>query len=180
MRAKLTFTMLAVALCLGAAADNLAGIAVTHTPGNYTPGATVEIQVTITQATQDQLSALGLRETLPTGWSYAGKRAISGGLPAVSPDLNSTGTLEFAWIDVPSFPYTFAFSLNAPADATGDVSVTGQVEYRIAGPQQLSSPETYTVSQPSSGDTCDIGQQGFFGWLICVIVSFFRSLFGIG
>lgn len=180
MRAQLTAMALTIALCLGAAADNQAGLAVTHTPAEYTPGSTVEIQVTITKATQDQLSALGLRETLPAGWSYAGKRAISGSLPAIYPDPNATGVLEFAWIDIPTFPYTFAFSLNAPADASGDVSVTGQAEYRITGPQELSSPDTYTVSQPASGNTCDIGEQGFFGWLICIIVTFFRSLFGIG
>ena len=178
MRSYLSALLLALGLCLGASADNTAGVVVTHTAENYTPGATVEIQVTITKTGQDQLSALGLRETLPAGWSYASKREVSGGLPAVSPAANATGTLEFAWINVPTFPYTLAFSLNAPADASGSVNVTGQVEYRVTGPQELSSPDTYTVSQPSQG--CSIGEQGFFGWLICVIVTFFQSLFGIG
>ena len=67
-------------------------------------GAEVEVSVTIS-STCGQVTALGLRETIPTGWAYQG--FVSGDEPGLQSAIGATGTLEFAWLDIPVFPATF-------------------------------------------------------------------------
>ncbi len=104
--------------------------AVTH----YTPGEAMDVTITITAATPGDLRAMGLYQTLPTGWVYNGMRVLSGDLPLVAPEPGTTGPLEFAWITIPMLPYSFVYSVTPPEGACAAVHIPGQIEYRTTGP----------------------------------------------
>lgn len=125
---------------------------VTHSgPARYVPGQPVEIVVTITASNDGSLTALGLIDGGPQTWTYAGARPISGDLPAVVPAVGAAGTFEFAWIAMPEvFPYSFAYTLNVPAEATGTATIQGQAQYRTSGGRQLAPPDFITIEGPDN------------------------------
>ena len=97
----------------------------TLTPeGNYTPGGTVDITVSLLLNTSEQLTAAGFEETLPHGWRYDG--IVDGTAPTIVPASDKTGLLEFAWFPVPTFPTSFTYRAQVPAGASGDVLLRGQ------------------------------------------------------
>ena len=58
------------------------------------------------------ITALGIQETLPDGWTYSG---VSGnGAPPVFPNSGATGTLNFAYFAVPPFPVVFSYDVLPP------------------------------------------------------------------
>lgn len=130
-----------------AMADNPAGMTLTRLlPGVYTPGGTVEVQLTLSRGNdEDAITALGLYETVPEGWTFVSMRAVSGAKSQVGPMAGESGILEFAWFIMPVFPYTFAYTLNVPADAQGQQTFTGQIEYRLTGGQLFSDTVASTI-----------------------------------
>lgn len=181
MRFSLYTVLLALIWCGTSHAVNPAGVALSHgVPDGYTAGESTEVTVTITAEQGDQITALGLLETVPPGWSFGGARAITGGLPAIMPPLGATiATFEFAWVSIPAFPCTFAYTLNIPASAVERADVVGQVEYRTTTGRELTEPDSVSINAASdTAPACDINAQGFFGWLLCLIVIFFQNLFG--
>ena len=63
--------------------------------------------VTHTVEYEGKAAALGVKVTLPEGCSFV---AVKGeNAPAVAPQAGATGTLEFAWIDIPASGFTFAY-----------------------------------------------------------------------
>jgi len=97
------------------------------------------------------LKALGIRETIPEGWEFMGLIQADAPPPAVVPPAGSTGTLEFAWIDPPTtFPYTLAYTVRPPADATGQRFFHGAVEYRLLGGPQYAPPVVTSVNGPEN------------------------------
>ncbi len=117
-----------------------------HNP-TYQPGAVLNVQVRISSSGDAYIQALGLRETLPNGWTFMGLQGVTGDLPAVSPSPGQSGLLEFAWISIPRMPYTFAYSVQVPADAAGGGQVLhGQLEYRLDGPAQYATPVITTLN----------------------------------
>lgn len=127
-------------------------VSVSHSgPGEYTPGQPVEIVVTIMTVNDGSLTALGQIDSGPQNWTYAGARPISGALPAVTPNPGAAGRFEFAWISMPdSFPYSFAYTLNVPAEATGDATIQGQAEYRTDSGRQVAPPDFITIKGPDN------------------------------
>ncbi|HPO14273.1 MAG TPA: hypothetical protein PLI09_12585 [Candidatus Hydrogenedentes bacterium] len=116
--------------------DNPSGISLDQQieAEEYTPGEALEVVITIDTETPQGLRALGLYQTLPTGWVFNGMRAISGDLPLVAPEPGAMNYLEFAWIAMPNFPYVFAYTVTPAEDACAHVQIHGRIEYRTNGP----------------------------------------------
>jgi len=149
MRVNLLLVVLLVSTCVWAAPrkppkqptqyENPAGVTLTrHVPGGFSPNSEIEVQVTISAADPTNITALGLSETIPNNWRFGIVRGISDQPPPVAPAAGATQTLEFAWINVPPMPYTFAYTLQIPADAGGTQTISGYVQYRQLGPENRS------------------------------------------
>lgn len=65
----------------------------------------LEITLEISAKNGANVSALGLTESLPHGWHYAGTPQTLFAAPAV----NATGYVDFAWHPVPALPYSFSY-----------------------------------------------------------------------
>ncbi|HEX71978.1 MAG TPA: hypothetical protein ENN65_01520, partial [Candidatus Hydrogenedentes bacterium] len=99
----------------------------------YTAGAPLTIEVIFESACTESITALGLEETLPAGWSFVS--ASGAPMPFITPAPGATGLLEFAWITIPDFPYTFTYVVNVPVDQEDDVIISGEAIYRLLGPE---------------------------------------------
>lgn len=98
--------------------------------GVYTPGGALDITVELHITADGDLTALGLEENLPHGWTY--DSLVSGTLPAVEPFPGITGLLEFSWFPLPAtYPVSFTYRVNIPEDATGGQQITGNGVARI-------------------------------------------------
>ncbi len=111
----------------------------------YMPGGAVEVTVTLDFVGEDPVTALAIEETLPSGWKFG---VVSGGdLPAISPDTGHTGTFALVWINIPEWPATVHYLIEAPDHAEGTYTLTGQAVYRkLAG--ELRTPMLDTPLQP--------------------------------
>ena len=127
-------------LCGGfcAACDSFiaAGFTMAQVPSpGYTPGGTVDVQITLDYTGGDTVLALGCRNYIPPGWTF---NSYPGAQPGASlPDgyaLNeTTGLLEFVYGDVPTLPVTFTYRLDVPGNATGAQALDGCGEIRFDG-----------------------------------------------
>jgi hypothetical protein len=122
-------------------------------PPSYIAGQVIEITVNIGASYPESITALGLYETIPPGWTFVGLRGITSEPPAIAPAPGQDSLLEFAWITPPSFPAAFAYSLQSPANATDVQYITGQVEYRESGQAEKSNVETTELNGPPKPDT---------------------------
>jgi hypothetical protein len=109
-------------------------------PRQFSGGGQVEIVVNISVALPSPITAMGLYEQVPPGWTFAGMRGMTGDPPPISPEPGAMGPFQFAWITPPILPYTFAYTLNVPAEEGGLRVISGQVEYRTDGPRLVSAP----------------------------------------
>ena len=133
--------MLALAVCLlaltaAAQDEDLNPIdmqLVRQHPAEYRAGVPLEIIITISAYNAENLTAVGLYETMPPGWEFLGMRGITGQPPAVAPAEGETGVLQFAWIQTPELPFTFGYTVLPPADDEGMKVISGQIEYRECG-----------------------------------------------
>lgn len=123
------------------------------------PGAgnTLEFAVRMDLMGGDAISAVGLFEQLPAGWTFAG--AVSGALPMAMPAKNASGDIEFAWFPVPKFPYEFTYLVNFPAGANiaeDFYELYGEALYRtVSGNEQISIPlgmDAATAMMDNDGD----------------------------
>ena len=113
---------------------------------SYEPGGAVEIMVTLDYDGEDPVTALAIEETLPPGWRFG--IASDGALPALSPETGHTETFALVWIDIPDFPMTVHYIIDAPNDAEGTATLTGQAVYRkLAG--ELRTPMLDTALLPA-------------------------------
>jgi hypothetical protein len=91
------------------------------------PGAAAVLETTlhVDIIDGDPLSAIGVIDTLPLGWSYAG--ASETGAPFIAPKPGSTGDLEFTWFPLPelSFSFTYAATFGVDADLLSDLGQLG-------------------------------------------------------
>jgi hypothetical protein len=97
---------------------------------DYKGGKQVAVTVYISALEWDGLTAMGLYETVPEGWTFAGARAIGGTMPGVTPKNGDSGVLQFLWIQQSTAPITFQYVLNVPPRESGTRYFSGQVEYR--------------------------------------------------
>lgn len=109
----------------------------------YWPGQTLTVILTIRNPIRANVSALGLKETLPTGWVLQSVEESSNAV--VVPSSGATGTLEFAWMDIPPFPVKVVYNLTVPNDASGPATLSGYVLYRTVDSEELTSPIVETI-----------------------------------
>ncbi len=110
-------------------------------PPEFNPGEIVEMTVSINAGQLGEpITAIGLYETIPPGWTFANMRGITADQPAIGPETGAGDVLEFAWITPPALPYSFAYALNTPPDGSGSQILSGQVEYRTNAGRYISPP----------------------------------------
>lgn len=97
---------------------------------DYKGGRQLAVTVYVSAFQWDGLTAMGLYETVPEGWTFGGVRAITGTMPGVTPGNGDTGVLQFLWIEQSTAPITFQYVLNIPPRDSGTRFLSGQVEYR--------------------------------------------------
>lgn len=105
-----------------------------------------EVQVTVNSACSGAVYALGLREDLPDGWTFAGLKDTAENNPdwqTASPAPG--GVVEFAWFPVPSFPFTFTYLVNVPDNENQARTIQGNTLFRVLDGTQLSSNSNSTV-----------------------------------
>ena len=112
----------------------------------YSAGNVKQINVNISETCTANITALGVYQTLPAGWSNAGLVAGDADNPTIPPANGATGTIQFGWISAPAAPFTFSFNVNVPALEEGDKDISGYIEYRLGGGALLSEPFTLTLS----------------------------------
>lgn len=120
-----------------------------HAP-RYAPGALFQIAVTINAEGGGVINAMGLRETVPPGWTLAAVEAAIGDPPDISSPVGAAGTLEFAWITPPALPHTFAYTLAVPEGESGPKRIHGALEYRTTGGALFASPVITETEGPSA------------------------------
>lgn len=113
----------------GTNVDNPAGVVLERAAGNFVPGQEFTVTVTIGAQRGSSISALGLTETVPEGWTYVATDGDAGQMPALAPHQGDSGELGFIWISMPDFPVTFTYTLLVPEGAVSPAEISGQVDY---------------------------------------------------
>lgn len=122
-------------------ADNPAGVSLTRQVNEtYAPGDTVTVSITMQAAEGDSISAIGLAESIPAGWTF-----VSGSGPAIVPMPGAADRLDFAWLTPPAFPYSFSYTLLVPREGRGTVEIAGVVEYRQDAGPFMTEPQVSTL-----------------------------------
>lgn len=97
-------------------------------PGDYR-----HVNVVITCDTPAALTALGLRETLPDGWTYV--NMLDTGMPPHQARQDEAGnTMFFEWVDIPEFPVQFTYRIQATQTCEEETLLTGILDFRFTGP----------------------------------------------
>jgi len=119
---------------------NAAFISDTHT--YYIPGKSISITISFVNNSSENVLALGLQCFVPQGWQFQGT-STGTNAPAVYPQpgkvSDGTTPFEFAWINIPPFPFDFTFSVNIPSDFQGYTQINSQALYRYTGGQLTSN-----------------------------------------
>ncbi|MFM1921656.1 MAG: hypothetical protein RLZZ303_3290 [Candidatus Hydrogenedentota bacterium] len=134
------------------AQTNSANVSVTQSvQGNSVAGGTVTVAVTIDADAEADILALSLRTTLPAGTSFQNIASTSGPQPPIKPEAGDTGTLEFAWIDVPAFPYILSINVALDGTFATPADIVSQAEYRTTGPAEFSNASVLTLEEADNG-----------------------------
>ena len=87
--------------------------------------------------------AVGWEIVLPDGWSLV---SVNGGtLPQIVPRAESTGTLEFAFTEIPEATAVFELTVRYPANAP-TAKITSTVYLRIRGEQATLRPSPVGIA----------------------------------
>lgn len=140
----------------------------------YTPGQTVDLTVTLTPDTSGQINAVGLDETIPSGWTF--DSVLSDPAPQVVPQPGVSGTLSFAWFPTPSFPLTFTYRLNVPESSTGTKQVNGAGLILVEG-DEVFSPNVRSIfpllgTGPFHNGDVDLSESFELGELLRIVQFF--------
>jgi hypothetical protein len=112
-------------------------IALSTSDDQYIPGELLTVNVTVNSTCGEAITALGVVNFLPEGWAY--DALVSAPSPVIQPHQGSTDSLEYAWADVPSFPFLISYTVLVPEDEVGGKIIGGLAYYRIDGPEQQSN-----------------------------------------
>jgi hypothetical protein len=95
------------------------------TPAEYSVGELLQIKVDVSLSSDGNVNSVGLEETLPVGWSFAG--IASGITPVVQPSVGKEGLLEFAWFPLPPLPnFSFTYQVNIAPESLGTRTLLGR------------------------------------------------------
>ncbi len=124
-----------------------AGYSGSHTAGGtgYTPGGTVTVTNTINYP--GELTTLSWSVLLPAGWSFAS--AVNAGSPSTQPALSDILVLDWAWAAAPPAGSIFTYTLNVPANASGNQSLTSLVEFTVGETpiKMVANPDPLPINQ---------------------------------
>ena len=126
----------------------------------YTAEGTVTISSTVTY--HSAITSIGWSVLPPDPvddqkWTFQ----IAGGeIAQVSPFTGDTDLFDFAWTRLPASPFTFTYTLNVPANATGQKSLVALVKPRFNGKQlqALVPPDPLTIEAAPPYHSADINQ----------------------
>lgn len=102
----------------------------------YTPGAPLEVGLTLDSECVDQITALSIEEVLPDGFAFAS--VSSDPTPNLIDFDEETRTLLFLWFEpIPAISPTFSLSymVNVEAGLEGEVVIQGRSRFRTDGPE---------------------------------------------
>ncbi len=112
----------------------------------------LKVTVTLGYEGAQPVTALGVVEEIPEGWRL---EELGGGnaRPQVAPHPGEQENLEFVWITVPAFPFSFTYTLQrdstVPAPSPAQL-VRGRAVYRRLGGEERSA-DTETPVPPATG-----------------------------
>jgi len=109
--------------------NNPAGVRVSRAVGDVVPGQNLEVTITLSAVDGSAITALGLTEVIPEGWTLVSVSDDGGANPAVRPDPGAVSPLDFVWISVPDLPGSFSYTLAVPLDAVLPAEIRGQANY---------------------------------------------------
>ena len=147
----------------------------------YHVDGTVTINNTITYT--GTLSSLGWSVLPPESvdgqhWSFGSE---SGDVHQVPPQAGDTGLFDFAWTSVPASPIAFSYTMNVPANATGDKSLIAMVKPRFNGVQLegLVPPDPLVMSEAPAFHTADTSQDFKFSLTeLLRVIELYNTRFG--
>ena len=147
----------------------------------YTVGGTVTITNTITYA--GTLSSLGWTVLPPDPvddqpWSYA---SGGGNVAQVSPQSGDTDLFDWAWTTTPASPVVFTYTLNVPANATGEKSLIAMVKPRFNGVQleALVPPDPLVMTEVPPFHSADTNQDSQFSLTeLLRVIELYNTRFG--
>jgi len=133
-----------VMICVAVAAASLSfGQSATLVADKPSAAAGSEFTLTASAYYPGVPSALGWSVTLPEGWTYVSTGGANP--PSVGPQNGATGTLEWAYTDVPAGSVQFSFTVRATGKA-GIVQLRAQALLRADGKQQAVDAAPVSVS----------------------------------
>jgi len=109
--------------------DNPAGVELEREVGNFSPGEEFTVTIHIGAEDSRSISALGLTEFAPEGWTFVEVNGNPGQVPVVTPQVGDSGELGFLWLAVPDFPVAFSYTLRVPPNAAQSAAFNGRVFY---------------------------------------------------
>lgn len=108
----------------------------------------LKVTVQVRYGGNQPVTALGIVENLPPGWSFG--QAGGSHPPQITPPPGQIDHLEFVWITTPPFPFSFTYTLAKNMDGPeSNISIRGQAVYRRLGGEEHSR-ETATPIPPGS------------------------------
>ena len=123
--------------------------------GEFDPGSTIDVTVTISVSTDEMLTAVGLEETLPGDFSYVS--TVSGNVPSITPFPGKTGLLEFGFFPLPNaFPVSFTYRVAVPANATGSFDIAGAAIVRTLESGLIESDPVVTELLEAQAEVPDL------------------------
>jgi len=141
----------------------------------YNAPGTFDVSITLTWAGDADVTSLALFETVPEGWTFV--EVIGENAPIIQPAPGALGTFEFAWLTVPTLPFTFVYRVMVPAGHTGVKSFCGNVRYRTTGSELAAVTAGDLATEPVLYHDADQNQD----WLIQLspeltrIIQFYNS-----
>ena len=138
--AVLLSACLVIAVAAAAADEEETLSAIRELPAAYTPGQKIQITVTITFT--GVISALGVQDTVPEGWTY-----VSATCP-IRPPAKAEGELSFAWLTDFSSPLKLTYTVQVPENDCGRKKISGHVLYRRMGGEEKASIQDSLLSFP--------------------------------
>ncbi len=121
----------------------------------YSPCGLLDVTLRFYYYDEAPITAIGLTERLPGGWSYDAWLG-PGDAPEIMPPVGAN-TLEFAGLSIPDFPFTFGYRVRIPADAEGNQSISGSALYRTDG-TELESLTVQTLLTAGSSPEGECGE----------------------
>jgi hypothetical protein len=121
-------------------------------PGvGYRPGEPLNLALSLDYpADSPPVTALAAVEQLPEGCQFL--EISSDPRPIIEPPEGATGTLNFVWTEVPSFPFQFSYAVQVPeSEGGGTRQLAGNALYRTDGPEETTALATTEIGpQPGT------------------------------